>query len=158
MGILYVNVLSSGERVVVLGHGLGTDQSVWKYLVLYLVKDYRWMLVPLIHINLILKDTQLLKVLFMIYLPSRKLRVKSFVFVCHSYYAMVGFIAFVSRLDLFCKLIMLSATPKAKSSSMYACIFFLNLNKFKAYEFAFPCVLEKSITVKRKLKIHVVNN
>ncbi|KAK4346639.1 hypothetical protein RND71_032978 [Anisodus tanguticus] len=36
-----VKVMGSGEKTIILGHGFGTDQSVWKHLVPYLVDEYR---------------------------------------------------------------------------------------------------------------------
>ncbi|EEF30455.1 sigma factor sigb regulation protein rsbq, putative [Ricinus communis] len=35
-----VKVLGSGEQVIVLSHGFGTDQSVWKYLVPHFIEDH----------------------------------------------------------------------------------------------------------------------
>lgn len=36
-----VRVVGSGLQAVVLGHGFGTDQSVWRHLVPHLVDNYR---------------------------------------------------------------------------------------------------------------------
>jgi pimeloyl-ACP methyl ester carboxylesterase len=36
-----VTVVGNGERCVVLSHGFGSDQSVWKYVLPYLVNDYK---------------------------------------------------------------------------------------------------------------------
>ncbi|CAN6698269.1 unnamed protein product [Malus baccata var. baccata] len=36
-----VGVVGSGQQVLVLAHGIGTDQSIWKYLVPHLVDDNR---------------------------------------------------------------------------------------------------------------------
>ncbi|OIT21157.1 putative esterase kai2 [Nicotiana attenuata] len=36
-----VKVLGTGDRTIVLAHGFGTDQSVWKHLVPHLVDDYK---------------------------------------------------------------------------------------------------------------------
>lgn len=36
-----VRVLGSAERIIVLGHGFGTDQSVWKHLIPPFVDEYR---------------------------------------------------------------------------------------------------------------------
>ncbi|KAL0332308.1 UNVERIFIED_CONTAM: putative esterase KAI2 [Sesamum calycinum] len=36
-----VRVLGSGQQTIVLAHGFGTDQSVWKHLVPHLVDEYR---------------------------------------------------------------------------------------------------------------------
>ncbi|KAL3640311.1 Strigolactone receptor KAI2d2 [Castilleja foliolosa] len=39
-----VRILGSGETTVVLGHGFGTDQSIWRYLVPHLVDHYKVLL------------------------------------------------------------------------------------------------------------------
>lgn len=36
-----VNIVGSGEQHIMLAHGFGTDQSVWRYLVPHLLDDYR---------------------------------------------------------------------------------------------------------------------
>ncbi|CAN1350349.1 Probable esterase D14L [Linum perenne] len=36
-----VKVLGSGDQIIVLAHGFGTDQSVWKHLVPHLVDDFK---------------------------------------------------------------------------------------------------------------------
>ncbi|CAK9871314.1 unnamed protein product [Sphagnum jensenii] len=36
-----VHVVGTGEEIVVLGHGFGTDQSVWKHVLPHLVEEYR---------------------------------------------------------------------------------------------------------------------
>ncbi|KAM4117821.1 hypothetical protein ACB094_02G154700 [Castanea mollissima] len=36
-----VRVIGLGKQIIVLGHGFGTDQSVWKYLVPHLLDEYR---------------------------------------------------------------------------------------------------------------------
>ncbi|CAA0833454.1 Probable esterase KAI2 [Striga hermonthica] len=39
-----VSIVGSGETTVVLSHGYGTDQSVWKLLVPHLMDDYKVLL------------------------------------------------------------------------------------------------------------------
>lgn len=36
-----VRVVGNGKEIVVLGHGFGTDQSVWKHVLPHLVDDYK---------------------------------------------------------------------------------------------------------------------
>jgi pimeloyl-ACP methyl ester carboxylesterase len=36
-----VRVVGMGEEIVVLGHGFGTDQSVWQHFIPHLLDDYR---------------------------------------------------------------------------------------------------------------------
>lgn len=114
-----VKVLGSGQQVIVLAHGFGTDQSVWKHLVPHLLEDY----CVILYDNMGAGTTNpeyfdftrystldgyahdLLAIL-------EELQVNSCIFVGHSFSAMVGAIASITRPDLFSKLIMLSATPR----------------------------------------------
>jgi pimeloyl-ACP methyl ester carboxylesterase len=36
-----VTIVGTGEQYVVLGHGFGSEQTVWKYVLPYLVNDYK---------------------------------------------------------------------------------------------------------------------
>ncbi|KAL1190441.1 putative esterase KAI2 [Cardamine amara subsp. amara] len=87
-----VKVIGSGdEATIVLGHGFGTDQSVWKHLVPHLVDDYR----------IVLYDNM-----------GADLQIESCIFVGHSVSAMVGVLASLNRPDLFSKIVMISASPR----------------------------------------------
>ncbi|KAF2295483.1 hypothetical protein GH714_033018 [Hevea brasiliensis] len=77
-----VKVLGTGEQVLVLAHGFGTDQSVWKHLVPHLLDDFK----------VILYDNMGA--------------------VGHSVSGMIGAIASLSRPDLFSKIVMISASPR----------------------------------------------
>ena len=46
--ILNVRVVGSGERVVVLSHGFGTDQSAWSRILPYLTREHRVVLYDLV--------------------------------------------------------------------------------------------------------------
>ncbi|WCJ31346.1 alpha/beta-Hydrolases superfamily protein [Euphorbia peplus] len=96
MGILEeahnLKVVGTGTQVLVLAHGFGTDQSVWKHLVPHLVDDFK----------VILYDN----------MGAEELQVQSCVLVGHSVSGMVGAIASISRPDLFSKIILLSASPR----------------------------------------------
>ncbi|CAM6066336.1 unnamed protein product [Sphagnum tenellum] len=35
-----VNVVGTGDELIILGHGFGTDQSVWKHVLPHLLDDY----------------------------------------------------------------------------------------------------------------------
>lgn len=114
-----VNVVGSGRQVVVLGHGFGTDQSVWKQLVPHLLDDYRIVLFDNIGAGTTNPDYfdfdrystiegwayDLLAIL-------EHLQVTSCIYVGHSLSAMVGVIASIIRPDLFLKLLLLSASPR----------------------------------------------
>lgn len=115
-----VNVVGSGRQVVVLGHGFGTDQSVWKQLVPHLLDDYRIVLFDNIGAGTTNPDYfdfdrystiegwayDLLAIL-------EHLQVTSCIYVGHSLSAMVGVIASIIRPDLFLKLLLLSASPRS---------------------------------------------
>nr|6AZD_A Chain A, PpKAI2-like H [Physcomitrium patens] len=124
------NVTVLGNRsdpVVVLGHGLGTDQSVWKYTVPSLVNQ---------NFQVVLYDTMgagstetsdfnfkrysslqghvddLLAIL-------DELEIENCVYVGHSMSGMIGVLASLERPDLFRKLILLSASPRYLNDSSY---------------------------------------
>ncbi|KAJ8478632.1 hypothetical protein OPV22_022359 [Ensete ventricosum] len=111
---------ADGERgTIVLAHGFGTDQSVWKHLVPHLVEDYRVVLFDNMGAGTTNPDyfdfdryatlegyaLDLLAIL-------EELRLGPCIFVGHSVSAAIGAIASISRPDLFSKLVMLSASPR----------------------------------------------
>lgn len=117
-----VNVVgSTGGPVVVLGHGFGTDQSVWKHLVPHLLDHYRIVLFDNMGAGTTNPDYfdfdrystiegwayDLLAIL-------EDLQITSCIYVGHSVSAMIGLIASIIRPDLFFKLILLSASPGYK--------------------------------------------
>ncbi|CAI8588947.1 unnamed protein product [Vicia faba] len=114
-----VKVLGTGNRIIVLAHGFGTDQSVWKHFVPHVVDDFRVVLYDNMgagttnpeyfdserHSSLEGYAYDLLAIL-------EELQVDSCIFVGHSVSAMIGAIASISRPDLFLKLIMVSGSPR----------------------------------------------
>ncbi|XP_027361206.1 probable esterase KAI2 isoform X2 [Abrus precatorius] len=114
-----VKILGSGTEYIVLAHGFGTDQSVWKHFVPYLIDDFRVILYDNMgagttnpdyfdferHSSLEGYASDLLAIL-------EELNIESCIFVGHSVSAMIGAIASISRPDLFTKLIMVSASPR----------------------------------------------
>ncbi|GMI68042.1 KARRIKIN INSENSITIVE 2 [Hibiscus trionum] len=114
-----LKVLGSGDRLIVLAHGFGTDQSVWKHLVPHLVDDFRVVLYDNMGAGTTNPDyfdfsryATLEGYAFDLLAILEELRVESCIFVGHSVSAMVGAIASVSRPDLFSKIIMISASPR----------------------------------------------
>jgi pimeloyl-ACP methyl ester carboxylesterase len=103
-----LRVVGEGKRgVIVLAHGFGTDQSVWKHLVPHLVAgptnpDYfdfsRYATLEGYALDL-------LAIL-------QELGVRSCIYVGHSVSAVIGALASISRPDLFTKLVLLSASPR----------------------------------------------
>jgi len=114
-----VKILGSGTDYIVLGHGFGTDQSVWKHLVPYLLDDYRVVLYDNMGAGTTNPDyfdferystlegfaSDLLAIL-------EELHVESCIFVGHSVSGMIGAIASIARPDLFTKVVMVGASPR----------------------------------------------
>ncbi|CAB4314548.1 unnamed protein product [Prunus armeniaca] len=114
-----VRVLGSGQQVIVLAHGFGTDQSVWKHLVPHLVDEYR----VVMYDNMGAGTTNpeyfdferyatLEGYAYDLLAILEELRVGSCIFVGHSVSGMVGSIAAITRPDLFTKLVMIGASPR----------------------------------------------
>ncbi|KAI9113444.1 hypothetical protein K1719_015371 [Acacia pycnantha] len=114
-----VKVLGSGTRFIVLGHGFGTDQSVWKHLVPHLIDEFRVVLYDNMGAGTTNPDyfdferySTLEGYAYDLIAILEELQIDSCIFVGHSVSAMVGAIASITRPDLFSKLIMISASPR----------------------------------------------
>lgn len=114
-----VRVIGNGEQTVVLAHGFGTDQSVWKHLVPHLVDDHRIILFDNMGAGTTNPDffdfdrySSLDGYAYDLLAILEELGVTSCIFVGHSVSAVVGSLAAISRPDLFSKLVMISASPR----------------------------------------------
>nr|WAN70670.1 alpha/beta-hydrolases superfamily protein [Orobanche cernua var. cumana] len=121
-----VRVLGSGETTIVLGHGYGTDQSVWRYLVPHLVDLYRVILYDNMGAGTTNPDrydfdryasieghaSDLLAIL-------EEFGSGKCIFVGHSLSCMAAALASIYRPDLFHKLVMLCATPRMSNTVDY---------------------------------------
>ncbi|KAG8367116.1 hypothetical protein BUALT_Bualt16G0039800 [Buddleja alternifolia] len=114
-----VQVLGSGEKTVVLGHGFGTDQSVWKHLVPHLVGEYRVILYDNMGAGTTNPDyfdfdryATLEGYAYDLLAILEEFNVDNCIYVGHSLASMTGVIASIFRPDLFHKLIMISASPR----------------------------------------------
>ncbi|CAA0819660.1 Probable esterase KAI2 [Striga hermonthica] len=114
-----VRVLGSGQQTVVLAHGFGTDQSVWKHLVPHLVDEYRVVLYDNMGAGTTNPDyfdfdrySTLEGYACDVIAILEELQLSSCIYVGHSVSAMIGVIASISRPDLFTKLITISASPR----------------------------------------------
>ncbi|GER30948.1 karrikin insensitive 2 conserved 2 [Striga asiatica] len=114
-----VRVLGSGAETVVLAHGFGTDQSVWKYLVPHLVEDYRVVLFDIMGAGTtnpayfdFERYSSLEGYAYDVIAILEELQISSCVYVGHSVSAMIGVIASVSRPDLFTKLVTVAGSPR----------------------------------------------
>lgn len=115
-----VRVLGTGDQVVVLGHGFGSDQSMWKYIVPALLHnnlrvivydlmgagttdtaDYRFDRYSSLHAF----ADDLLAIL-------DELDVDSCVYIGHSVSGMIGCLACIERPEIFQKLILVAASPR----------------------------------------------
>jgi pimeloyl-ACP methyl ester carboxylesterase len=114
-----VRVVGTGKEIVVLGHGFGTDQSVWKHVLPHLVEEYRVILYDMMGAGT--TDPEYFSVLRYSTLHGHaddlltildELEVDSCIFVGHSVSGMVGCLASIERPFLFSKIIMLSASPR----------------------------------------------
>ncbi|KAL6571494.1 putative esterase kai2 [Orobanche hederae] len=121
-----VRVLGSGQTTVVLGHGFGINQSVWRHLVPRLVDQYRVVLYDNMcagttnpnnydfdrYATLDGHANDLLAIL-------EEFSPGKCIYVGHSLSAMVGIMASVLRPDLFHKLVMISAIPRMSNTEDY---------------------------------------
>lgn len=115
-----VKVIGTGNQAtIVLGHGFGTDQSVWKHLVPHLLEDYRIVLYDNMGAGTTNPDyfdfdrySTLEGYSFDLIAILEDLQIESCIFVGHSVSAMVGLLASLNRPDLFSKIVMISASPR----------------------------------------------
>ncbi|KAM7252498.1 hypothetical protein ACFE04_024381 [Oxalis oulophora] len=114
-----VQVIGSGEQIIVLAHGFGTDQSVWKHLVPHLVNDYKVVLYDNIGAGTTNPDyfdferyTSLEGYAYDLLGILEELGIHSCIYVGHSVSAMVGVIASITRPDLFSKLVLIAGSPR----------------------------------------------
>lgn len=117
-----VRVIGEGPETVVLGHGFGTDQSVWRHLVPHLTVElnYKVVLYDVMGAGTTNPDffdfdrySTLQGHAFDLLAILEELQVTKSIFVGHSLSCMVSLIASIIRPDLFVKLVMLSASCKS---------------------------------------------
>ncbi|GER27797.1 karrikin insensitive 2 divergent 9 [Striga asiatica] len=121
-----VNVLGSGGTTIVLGHGYGTDQSVWKHLVPHLVDEYRVLLYDNMGAGTTNPDyfdferySTLEGYAYDLITILDEFRVDKCIYVGHSLSSMAAAIASIFRPDLFHKLIMIAASPRMSNTADY---------------------------------------
>lgn len=104
---------------MVMGHGFGTDQSVWKHVTPYLEDDFRIVLYDLMGSGTTKPEAcslarystlhgyadDLLAIL-------EELEIESCIYIGHSVSGMVACIASLERPDVFSKLILLASSPR----------------------------------------------
>ncbi|KAL3640262.1 Strigolactone receptor KAI2d14 [Castilleja foliolosa] len=121
-----VRVLGSGETTVVLGHGYGTDQSVWRHLVPHLVDQYKVLLYDNMGAGSTNPDyydfdrySSIEGYAYDLLAILEEFNVQKCIYVGHSLTAMVATAASIFRPDLFHKIIMIAASPKMANSEDY---------------------------------------
>nr|AWN64509.1 KAI2c [Conopholis americana] len=117
-----VRVLGSGLQTIVLAHGFGTDQSIWKHLVphLVVVNEYRVVLYDNMgagttnpdYFNFQRYSTLEGYAYDVIAILEELQIISSCIYVGHSVSAMIGVITSITRPDLFTKIITISASPR----------------------------------------------
>nr|AWN64537.1 KAI2c [Orobanche cernua]WAP33783.1 alpha/beta-hydrolases superfamily protein [Orobanche cernua var. cernua] len=115
-----VRFLGSGSRTIVLAHGFGTDQSVWKHLVPHLVGEYRVVLYDNMGAGTTNPDyfdferySTLEGFAYDVIAILEELEISSgCIYVGHSVSAMIGIIASLTRPDLFSKILTISGSPR----------------------------------------------
>ncbi|XP_060193566.1 probable esterase KAI2 isoform X2 [Lycium barbarum] len=114
-----VKVLGTGDRTIVLAHGFGTDQSVWKHLLPHLVDDYKVVLFDNMGAGTTNPDyfdferySTLEGYAYDVIAILEELQIPCCIYVGHSVSAMIGAIASVVRPDLFTKLVTVSGSPR----------------------------------------------
>lgn len=122
---LHVRVVGTGDRILVLAHGFGTDQSAWQRILPYL-NHYRVIMFDLVCAGSVNPDyfdfrryttldtyvDDLLNIL-------DTLGVTRCAYVGHSVSAMIGLLASIRRPDLFIKLILIGASPRFLNDDDY---------------------------------------
>lgn len=121
-----VTIVGNGERYVVLGHGFGSDQSVWKYVLPYVVNNYKVVLYDLMgagstnpedfsfsrYSSLHAYADDLLAIL-------DELEITSCIYIGHSVSGTVGMIASIERPEVFQKLVLLASSARYLNDESY---------------------------------------
>lgn len=114
-----VTIVGNGDQYVVLSHGFGSDQTVWKYVLPYIMNDYKVILYDLMGAGSTSADDfsfnrysslhayadDLLTIL-------DELEIKSCMYVGASVSGMIGCLASIERPEVFKKLILLGSSPR----------------------------------------------
>ncbi|KAJ0973700.1 hypothetical protein J5N97_015665 [Dioscorea zingiberensis] len=124
--ILNVRLVGAGDKVLVLSHGFGTDQSAWQRIVPYFACDYKVLLYDLVCAGSVNPDhfdfrryTTLDAYVDDLLAILDALRIDRCAFVGHSVSAMIGILASIRRPDLFSKLVLLGASPRFLNDKEY---------------------------------------
>lgn len=116
---LNVRVEGSGERVIVLGHGMGSDQSVWNRILPCLIQDHRVVLYDLACAGSVNPDhfdfgqyTTLDAFVDDLLCILDALQIGCCTYVGHSISGTIGILASIRRPELFTKLVLIGFSPR----------------------------------------------
>jgi pimeloyl-ACP methyl ester carboxylesterase len=129
-----VRVIGNGSQVLVFGHGFGSDQSAWQFVVPYFANDHKVVLYDLMgagcnnqnnfnfarYATLHAYADDLLMIL-------DEMQIESCIFVGHSMSGMIGCIASIERPQVFRKIVLLSSSPRSLSVSDSLSLFLSSL-------------------------------
>ncbi|EPS65751.1 hypothetical protein M569_09023, partial [Genlisea aurea] len=123
---LNVRVVGAGEKILVLAHGVGTDQSAWQRILPFFLRDYRIVLYDLVCAGSVNPDyfdfrrysTLDAFVDDLLYVLD-SLGIDRCTYVGHSVSASIGILASIRRPHLFNKLILIGASPRFLNDKNY---------------------------------------
>jgi pimeloyl-ACP methyl ester carboxylesterase len=111
--------IANGQQIIVLGHGFGTDQSVWKHLVPHLVDENKVVLYDNMGAGTTNPDyfdferyATLEGYAYDLISIIEEIQIQSCIFVGHSVSGMIALIASITRPDLFSKILMIASSPR----------------------------------------------
>eukprot|EP00252_Welwitschia_mirabilis_P012892 TRINITY_DN2846_c0_g1_i5.p1 TRINITY_DN2846_c0_g1~~TRINITY_DN2846_c0_g1_i5.p1 ORF type:complete len:268 (-),score=22.12 TRINITY_DN2846_c0_g1_i5:188-991(-) len=114
-----VHVLGFGCEVIVLAHGFGTDQSVWRHVLPHLVDSYKLVIFDNMGAGTTNPEyfdferySSLYGYAFDLLAILEELQVDSCIFVGHSVSGMVGCLASLQKPYLFSKMVLIGASPR----------------------------------------------
>jgi len=143
----HVNVIGNGEKIIMLAHGFGCDQTTWKFITNAFLDDYKLVLFDYVgsgnsdisHYDFhkyATLDGYACDVIDII----SELNLQNVIFIGHSVSAMIGILAAIQKPNVFEKLIFIGPSPKYINSHQYFGGFEKNqiedLFKFMAADFS----------------------
>lgn len=125
--VLNVRVIGSGERILVLSHGFGGDQSMWKDILPHLTPEFKVIVFDMAFSGTVDPkhfDFDRYSNSFNGYADDLlaildELKIDKCIYLGHSVSAMVGCLASIKRPELFEKLILLGASPRYWNDGSY---------------------------------------
>lgn len=125
--VLNVRVIGSGERILVLSHGFGGDQSMWKDILPYLGPNFKVIVFDLIfsgtvdpkYFDFDRYSNSLAGYADDLLAILDELKIDKCMYVGHSVSGMIGCLASIKRPELFERLILLGASPRYLNDGSY---------------------------------------